>query len=102
MRTTEPLPNELRRLLDERGVSIRSLADAIGVNQSYLSRILGAKSSRPPSAKVAGAIAVFFGLPVDYFGEYRQAVVIDAVVSDQALRDRVYDSLPRKGRAARR
>lgn len=97
MRTTKSLPVELRRLLDEHRVSIRSLGDAIGVNQSYLSRILGAKGGRPPSAKVAGAIAELFGLPVDYFGEYRKAIVIEAVAGDQELCDRVYDTLHARG-----
>jgi transcriptional regulator with XRE-family HTH domain len=96
-RATRPLPEELRRLIDEHGVSLRALAEAIGVNQSYLSRILGAKSSRPASARVAAEIAEYFELPTDYFGEYREAVVIEAVAADPKLRDRVYDSLKRRG-----
>jgi transcriptional regulator with XRE-family HTH domain len=98
-RTTQPLPDELRRLVDEHGVSLRAVAEAIGVNQSYLSRILGPKgrkSSRTASAGVAEAIAGYFGLPADYFGEYREAVVMDAVAADPKLRDRVYDSLKRR------
>lgn len=79
-------------------MSLRALAAAVGVNQSYLSRILGAKgasSTRPPSAKVASAIAQYFDLPQDYFPEYRAAVVQDAISSDAKLCDRIYDSLAR-------
>jgi transcriptional regulator with XRE-family HTH domain len=82
-----------------RGVTLRALAEAIGVNQSYLSRILGPKdtdAARTVSAKVAEAVAEYFDLPRDYFGESREAIVHDAVAADSKLRDRVYDSLKRK------
>src|SRR5947209_182771 len=100
-RTMKPLRDELPRLLHEHGMSLRALAEAVGVNQSYLSRILSPKPSaatRPPSAKVAAAIAEELGLPRDYFTEYRQAVVHDAIAEDGKLRDQVYDSLPRSRR----
>ena len=80
---------------------MRSLAEAIGVDQSYVVRILGAKgakATRPPSAKVAAAIAEHLGLPRDYFPEYREALVREAVSSDGALRDRIYDSLQSRRR----
>ena len=98
VRTNKPLREEVPRLLKQQGVSLRALAEGVGVNQSYLSRVLGAKSSRPASARVAAAIADYFELPSDYFGEYRQAVVQDAIAADPKLRDRVYDSLKRKSR----
>lgn len=82
-------------------MSLRGLAEAIGVNQSYLSRILSATASaaaRPPSAKVTAAIADELDLPRDYFVEYREAVVQNAIVLDSKLRDRIYDSLPRSRR----
>ncbi|MCU1278914.1 MAG: hypothetical protein JWM53_2460 [bacterium] len=100
-RTTKSLREELPQLLHAQGTSLRALADAVGVNQSYLSRILSPKSSaatRPPSAKVAAAIAEELGLPRDYFAEYREAVVQNAIAGDAKLRDRVYDSLPRSRR----
>jgi transcriptional regulator with XRE-family HTH domain len=100
-RTTKPLRDELPRLLREQGMSLRGLAEAIGVNQSYLSRILSATASaaaRPPSAKVTAAIADELDLPRDYFVEYREAVVQNAIVLDSKLRDRIYDSLPRSRR----
>jgi hypothetical protein len=55
-------------------------------------------AARGASAKLAAAIAEYFDLPEDYFGEYRQAVVQDAIAADPRLRDRVYDSLKRKPR----
>lgn len=98
-RTTKPLGAELPRLLGKQGVSLRTLAQAIDVNQSYLSRIMGkpgAATTRRASAKVASAVAEYFDLPIDYFPEYREAVVIDAVTENGRLRDRVYDSLKRR------
>jgi transcriptional regulator with XRE-family HTH domain len=81
-RTTKALSAELPRLLKASGVTLRALANAIGVNQSYLSRILGArgtKAARTASPKVAAVVAEYFDLPRDYFGEYRESVVHDAV-----------------------
>jgi hypothetical protein len=56
-------------------------------------------AARPASAKVAAAIAEHLGLPHDYFPEYREAVVHDAVSDDPALRDRIYDSLQSRRRS---
>lgn len=105
-RTVQSLPEELPRLLEAAGepanpvhpTSLRSLAEAIEINQSYISRILGAKSSRPVSRNVARRIAEAFGLPPDYFPEYRAAAVLEAARSNPALLDPIYDKLPRKSR----
>jgi hypothetical protein len=64
-------------------------------------RILGARdteAARSASPKVVAAVAEHFDLPRDYFGEYREAIVRDAVAADPKLRDRIYDSLKRKPR----
>ena len=102
-RTERPLAEELPELLaatrsesDQAGPgSLRSLAKAIGVNQSYLSRILGAKGERPVSRGIAARIAAAFELPEDYFPEYRAGVVIEAARTNPALLDRIYDELHR-------
>jgi antitoxin HigA-1 len=86
---------ELPALLEERGVSLRKLAQSIGVNHSYLSRVLGAKGARPATAELAAAVARALELPDDYFPEYREAFVISRVREDPALRDRLYDRLRR-------
>jgi transcriptional regulator with XRE-family HTH domain len=62
-----------------------ALAEAIGVNQSYLSRIMDAKGSQPPSKAVATQIAIALDLPEDYFAEFRPAVVIDVARENPAL-----------------
>jgi transcriptional regulator with XRE-family HTH domain len=98
-RSRRPIADELRELLVARGLSLRSLAKEIGVDQAYLSRIIGprgAEESRRPSRKVLTEISRALDLPDDYFPEYRQLVVIDALRDDLELSDRVYDSLKRR------
>ena len=94
-RSDESLKERLPQLLLERGMSIRALARAVGVNQSHLSRVLGAEGSRPASRELAAALATALDLPTDYFPEFRRGVVIEALDADQHLRDRIYDSIKR-------
>jgi transcriptional regulator with XRE-family HTH domain len=95
-RLAEELPELLSKARESTGpTSLRALAEATGMNQSYLSRILGAKGSRPVSKDAAAKIASAFKLPADYFPEYRAAAVIEAARADPALLDRVYDDLRR-------
>lgn len=98
-RSKRPLADELRELLAARGISLRALAREVGVDQAYLSRIIGprgTRESRPPSRKVLTAISRALDLPDDYFPEYRQLVVIAAVREDLEFSDRIYDSLKRR------
>jgi transcriptional regulator with XRE-family HTH domain len=95
--TNVPLQEELPRLLRLHGISLRALAAAVGVNQSHLSRVLGAKGSRPVSGDLAGKIAVALGMREDYFPEFREAVVIERIRRDPALRDRLYSRMRKRG-----
>jgi transcriptional regulator with XRE-family HTH domain len=90
-----PLGKSLRELLSARGMSLRDLAAEVGVNQSHLSRILGARPARSVSGDLAGRIAIVLGLPIDYFPEYREAEVVAAVLHDPELRERIYRQLSR-------
>ncbi|HEU4686956.1 MAG TPA: helix-turn-helix transcriptional regulator [Vicinamibacterales bacterium] len=80
-------------MLRERGRSLRAFAAEVGVSQGHLSRALRGADYRSVSGELAGRIAVTLELPRDYFPEYRQAIVIEAVRSDPALRDRLYGRL---------
>lgn len=104
-RTDEPFDIALPRLLHERGLSIRGLAKAVDVNQSHLSRLLGAKPASPArrvSRALASAVARELDLPEDYFPEYRELAIVEAIRADPALRDRIFDQIegahPRKRR----
>jgi transcriptional regulator with XRE-family HTH domain len=81
----------LPKLLAERGQSQRQFSEAIGFEQAYLSRVLGGQ--RAPSLRLLEAIAKGLGLPKDYFPEYREQAVIEAIRADADLRDKIYDSL---------
>ncbi|HEY8722896.1 MAG TPA: helix-turn-helix transcriptional regulator [Gaiellaceae bacterium] len=100
-RTNDPIAVSLPRLLAEEGISFRELGRLIGVDQSYLSRIRASKAApawRPPSKKTLMAIAEVFDLAPDYFPEYRQIMIEEAIATSPRLRDRIYDSLPRARR----
>lgn len=90
-RTEKEFGEELRELLDQRSISLRTFAKAVGVPQPYLSRTL--TGERPPSMKLLTGAADELGLRPDHFAEYRRQVVIEAIKADGKLRDRIYDQL---------
>lgn len=93
-RTNRPFAEEVRRLLIERKMSTRALAERAGISQPYLSRLLRqADYKKTPSPRVARAVAEALDKPPDYFAEFREALVIERVRSSQRLRDRLYDDL---------
>lgn len=96
-RASRSYREELPALLKERGISHRQLAADIDLPQSYLSLVLNGK--RSPSQKLLERSARALALPKDYFPEFREHVAVDAIKHDGRLRDRVYDSLRRTGRA---
>ncbi len=58
--------------------------------------VRGQSSVNPRHAK---RIALYFGLPPDYFPEVREASVVSAIHADPKLRDNIYFKYVRKGRA---
>lgn len=92
-RSNQKLSEELPALLANAELSVRGLAEKVGVNPSHLSRALRGTDSKTISGELAGQIAVALSLPRDYFPEYREAVVLDKVRNDPELRDRLYGRL---------
>lgn len=95
-RTEEAFRVELPGLLRDRGMSQRSLARYVGVNQSYLTFVL--QGRRTPSRRLLEGAAKALGLPPDYFREYREAIVIERLKADAKLLDRVYALVMRSSR----
>ena len=93
-RTDTPFADEVPRLLEERGWSIRRLALEAGVERAYLWKVLRRRGYKSPSVRMARSVAVALGLPVDYFPEYREGVVIEQMKRDARARDDVFDRLP--------
>jgi transcriptional regulator with XRE-family HTH domain len=81
-------------------MSQRALAGLVGVNQSYLTFVL--QGRRTPSRRLLEGAAKQLELPLDYFREYRVAVVIERVKSDSKLLDRAYALVKRVGRVSPR
>jgi transcriptional regulator with XRE-family HTH domain len=85
--------DELPRLLEERGMSLRALARQVGVTDAHLSRVLRRADYKTVSGALAGRVAEALGLPKDYFPEYRETFVIGQVRADRRLRDELYERL---------
>jgi transcriptional regulator with XRE-family HTH domain len=94
--TDKPFVEEVPRLLKEHDMSIRGLAAAVGVSDSHLSRVLRGADYKTPSTDLMSRVAKSFGLPADYFAEFREARVIEEIKRDPKLRNSLYRRL--KGR----
>ena len=93
--SVRPLAEELPSLLAERDLSLRGLAERVGVTHSHLSRATRGANGKTVGGDLAGRIAVALGLTADYFPEYREAAVVEQVQNDASFRDRLYRQLKR-------
>jgi transcriptional regulator with XRE-family HTH domain len=91
-RTNRPFPEEVKRLLAQCQMSISELAEQVGVSQPYLSRVLREVDYKTASARLARSVAEAFGLPRDYFYEFREDFVITKIRRSPKLRDELYDA----------
>jgi transcriptional regulator with XRE-family HTH domain len=89
---------ELPRLLAERGLSQRKLAQMIDLNPSHLSRVLRGADRTHPSIDLIQRITEALDLPACYFPELREAAVIAEVKKDPQLRDQLYRQLRKHDR----
>lgn len=90
-RTEDTVGQALPALLAAHGLSLRAFAGEAGVSQAHLSRLI--KGEKTASADLARRLALALRLPEDFFPEYREAVVIEAVRADPKLRERLYRRL---------
>lgn len=90
--TQLPLNDEVARLLAERSISQRTLANELGVSQGWLSRAL--RGERPFPPELIEATAKLLGVQPSHFIEYRRAAVIRAIDEDPTLLDRMYRQVP--------
>jgi transcriptional regulator with XRE-family HTH domain len=91
--TDRRFTEELPRLLEERRMSIRGLAAAVGVSDSHLSRVVRRADYKTASPDLTARVAAVLGLPSDYFREYREAYVIERIKGDPKLLNRLYSRL---------
>jgi len=79
--------------MNERGLSLRTIAQRADVSHSHLSRALRGGTGRSASPELIAAVAVAFGLPEDYFPEVRHARVMAALRQRPDALNRLYDGL---------
>jgi transcriptional regulator with XRE-family HTH domain len=77
-------------------MSQRALARQLRISDSHLSRVLRKADYKTASPELTARAAVALGLPKDYFPEFREALVLDRVRSDPALRNELYERLRRR------
>ena len=87
--TNHPFAKQLPRLLEQRGLTLRSLArDIGGLDHAYLSRMV--RGQLPVNVQHVRRIARHLNLPEDYFPEVREDEVVEAVRNRPRLRDEIY------------
>jgi transcriptional regulator with XRE-family HTH domain len=77
-------------LLEERGRSQRDLSFAVGVDPAHICRLLRRGSKVRATPELLARIAHALDVPPEYFPEYREWRVVEAVRTDPSLRERLY------------
>lgn len=95
--TDRPFAQALPELLKEHNLSVNTLAKAIGTNQSHLSRGLRGADNKGLSIEIIQSVREHLGLPVGFFPEEREALVVEQIRRDPELRERLYKRLPSRG-----
>jgi transcriptional regulator with XRE-family HTH domain len=91
----------IERLMDEVGVTYRSLAAKTGLSAGYLNHLV--HGNRPvPSNGVIDRLADALGVEPEHFREYRLRVITERLEQLPAMIDRLYRQLGKKPAAARK
>ena len=95
-RTAVAFTEALPQLLRERELSLRALAQIVGVGDDHLSRVITGARDKRPTVNLIRRVSAALKLPEDFFPEARMAFVVEALAADPVIRDRVYDQLQRQ------
>jgi transcriptional regulator with XRE-family HTH domain len=88
----EPFGPTVERLMGERGMTYRGLADAAKLSAGYLNHLV--HGNRPvPSNDVFETLATALGVEPEHFREYRLRVITDRLEAMPDLIDRLYRRL---------
>ena len=88
----EPFGPTIERLMEETGVTYRSLAAKTGLSAGYLNHLV--HGNRPvPSKGVIDRLADALGVEPEHFREYRLRVISDRLEQMPDLVDRLYRKL---------
>jgi transcriptional regulator with XRE-family HTH domain len=88
----EPFGPTIQRLMDERGLTYRALADKTGLSAGYLNHLV--HGNRPvPSDDVIASLAKALGVDPDHFQEVRIRHIAERLERMPELIDRLYRRL---------
>ena len=90
--SVEPFGPTVERLMDERGITYRALADKTKLSAGYLNHLV--HGNRPvPSDDVMRTLAKALGVEPEHFREYRLRVITERLEAMPEMIDRLYKRL---------
>jgi transcriptional regulator with XRE-family HTH domain len=81
--------------LEERGWSQRDLSAIVGVDPAHISRLLKRGSRLRATPQLMTRVARAFEVDPEFFAEYREWCVVEAMRHNPSLRERLYGLLQR-------
>lgn len=91
-RTTKSIKEELPRLIRWDKISVNKLARQLDISATHISRSCNPAHPETFGGGLAGRTALYFGLPEDYFVEFRREFLLDLIRNDLDLCDQLYDA----------
>jgi transcriptional regulator with XRE-family HTH domain len=92
--STEPFGPTLERLMQEKGVTYRALADQTNLSAGYLNHLV--HGNRPvPSDEIVRKLSKALGVEPEHFREYRLRLITNKLEQMPELIDRLYRRLER-------
>ena len=92
--STEPFGPAVERLMQEKGVTYRALADQTNLSAGYLNHLV--HGNRPvPSDEIVRRLAKALGVEPEHFREYRLRLITQRLEQMPELIDRLYRRLER-------
>ncbi len=92
--STEPFGPTLERLMQEKGVTYRALAEQTNLSAGYLNHLV--HGNRPvPSDDIVRKLAKALGIEPEHFREYRLRLITQRLEEMPELIDRLYRRLER-------
>ena len=89
---SEPFGPAIEKLMSEKGVSYRSMAEKTGLSAGYLNHLV--HGNRPvPSNDVINRLAEALDVEPEYFREYRLRIITEQLEAMPDLVDRLYRRL---------
>jgi transcriptional regulator with XRE-family HTH domain len=86
----QPFRDAVEELLLARGWSQRELAATVGVDPAHVSRLLKRGSRLRATPELMTRVARAFGVQPEYFAEYREWCVLEAIRRNPSLRERLF------------